>query len=121
MRTGRPAGRADVADHVAALHRVAGLHVIRAQMAVTRGQPERVLEDDQVAVVARITRGLHHAVSRRVDGLAFFSGDVDSRVVRGFAREWIAAPPEEAREAAVRRPDGRRRIGELYAAVDVAP
>ena len=78
VRAGRAAGRADVADDVAALDRVAGLDVIRAQVPVARRQAEGVLEDDQVAVVARVARRLDDAVGGGVDRLALFRGDVDA-------------------------------------------
>ena len=54
VRAGRAAGGADIADDVAALARCARLDVEAAQVPVARRQTEVVLEDDQVAVVARV-------------------------------------------------------------------
>src|SRR5438132_427183 len=121
VRAGRTAGGADQADHVAARDAVADLHAVAAQMTVARRETEGVLQDDQVAVVARERGRLDDAVGGRVHRLAFFSGDVDAGVVLGLAAERIAAAAEESGEPAVRRPDRRRRVGELLAAFDVAP
>src|SRR5580765_6722000 len=78
-------------------------------------------EHDEVAVVARIGRRLHRAISSRVNGLAFFRRDVDALVIAGLARERIATAAERTSQPAVRRPDRRGRRGELFAAFDVAP
>ena len=120
VRAGRAAGRADVADDVAALDVLARLDVERAQMAVARRQAEAVLEDDQVAVVAGVRRRLDRAVGRRVDRLALVGGDVDALMKARLAGERIAAAAERAGQPAVRRPDRRRRGGQRFAPLDVA-
>src|SRR5229473_4054856 len=78
VRAGRTAGRSDVADDVAAFHRLAGLHFEHAQMRIPRREVEVVAKDDQVAVVARVRRGVHSAVRGREHRAASFRRNVDA-------------------------------------------
>src|SRR5207244_8919783 len=85
-----------------------------------RHETEAVLDDDQVAVIARVSDRLDRAVGGRVHRLAFFSGDVEALVEPGLAGERIAAAAEGSGEPAMRRPDRRRGGGERFAPLDVA-
>src|SRR5712664_2080398 len=73
MRAGGAARRTDKADDVAALDALTRLDPVRAQVTVARCEAEAVLEDDQIAVVAGIRRGIDHAVGGREYRLALFS------------------------------------------------
>ena len=99
VRAGRAAGRADVADDVAALHRLARLDVEPAQVAVARRQPEVVPDDDQVAVVAGVRGRLDRAVGGRVDRLALLGRDVEPLMEAGLAGERIRTAAEACRSA----------------------
>src|SRR6185503_6251836 len=114
VRAGCAAGGADVAEHRTAADALAGLHGERAQVAVSRRQPETVLDDDEVAVFAGVGGRFDAAVGGGVHRLAFIGRDVEPLVERRLAAERIAAAAEGAGEPAVRRPDGRRRVGERF-------
>ena len=104
---------------LAATNGRAGLDRECAQVAVPRREAVPVFEDDQVAVVARVGRRFDDAIGGRVDGLAFFRGDIEPLMEARLAGERIASAAERAGEPAVRRPDGGRCGGERFALLDV--
>ena len=112
---GRAAGRADVADDVAALDALAGRDVEPAQMSVAGRQPEVVREHDQVAVLRRRAPPIRRCRRPSRRRVALVGGDIDALVIAGLAGERIAAAAERAGQPAVRRPDGRRRGGQRFA------
>src|SRR3989475_10466921 len=80
MRAGGAARRTHKADDVPALDALTRLDPVRAQVTVTRREPEAVLEDDQIAVVAGVRRRIDHAIGGRKYRLALFGRDVQSPV-----------------------------------------
>src|SRR5687767_10016519 len=111
--TGRPAGRADIPDDVAAHDALPLADAEAAQMAVASRQSEVVGEYDQVAVFACAPGRFDGAVSCRIHRLAPVGGDVDALVKTRFTGKGIAAAAERAGQPAVRWPDrggcGRQR------------
>src|SRR5438034_7825875 len=72
MRAGGASSRADIADDVASLDDLAGLDPECTQVPVPRDQPESVLDDDEIAVIASVGGEFDGSVGGRVDGLALF-------------------------------------------------
>ena len=62
-----------------------GLTLKRAEVAVASRQAERVLEHEQIPVVAGIGRRFDDAVGGREDRLAFFGRDVETLMERRLA------------------------------------
>src|SRR2546428_12034186 len=94
MRAGGAARRTHKADDVPALDALTRLDPVRAQVTVTRREPEAVLEDDQIAVVAGVRRGIDHAIRGPQYPLApFWPGSLCL----------VGGPPSPARIWPVRR------------------
>src|SRR5207244_11715582 len=110
---GGAAGRAYVADDVAALHARAGLYRERRQVSVARRIAVAVREVDDVAVAVGPLGLDDDAVRRRAHGLSDRGADVDGVVRALLAGEWIGAAAEAVGEDAVHRRDRRRRAEEL--------
>src|SRR5438874_2438871 len=108
MRSGGTAGRADVADHVAALDVVARMHGESRQMAVTRGVAVSMRDVDDVSVAVGPFRLHDDAIRRGADGLSDGRGDVDGVMRTWFSRKGIRAAAEAVREDASYWRDGRR-------------
>src|SRR2546426_10458635 len=106
MRAGGAARRTHKADDVPALDALTRLDPVRAQVTVTRREPEAVLEDDQIAVVAGVRRRIDHAIGGRKYRLALFGRDVESPVEARLAGERVRAPPERPRPPPPRPPEG---------------
>src|SRR3989442_8278573 len=97
MRAGGAARRTHKADDVPALDALTRLDPVRAQVTVTRREPEAVLEDDQIAVVAGVRRRIDHAIGGRKNPPDPFWRDVESLVEAPLARERIGPPPPTPR------------------------
>src|SRR5688572_17635103 len=109
VRAGGAAGRADVADDVAALHARAGTNGKARQMTVARRESVAVRDVDDVAVAVGPLGLDHDSVSGGANGLADRGGDVDRVVLARFTGEGIGASTEAVRENAAHRRDGRSR------------
>ena len=122
VRARRPAGRADVADDVAALDVLAGHHREAREVAVARGDAEAVVERRRGCRSCRSQPGAQRPCRRRWRRPAGpVGGDVEAGVeVRG-AGERVAAGCRSATSASRRRPDRRRRRGQRLAALRPGP
>src|SRR6185295_4785921 len=100
MRAGGTACRADVADHVAALHASARAHREAGKVAVARRIAVAMRDVDHIAVTVRPFRLHDDAVSGGAYGLADCGRDVDRVVRPRLAGERIGAPAEAVSEDA---------------------
>ena len=97
MRTGRPAGRADGADHLSDLDLVADLDVDFRQMAVAGRQAVAVVDFHHAAIAAAPSRRHHFAVRGGAHRIARRGAEIEAGVHGRAAEERIAADPETAR------------------------
>src|SRR2546428_8312787 len=112
MRAGGAARRTHKADDVPALDALTRLDPVRAQVTVTRREPEAVLEDDQIAVVAGVRRGIDHAIGGRKYRLAPFCRDVEALVGTRLPRGRNGPPAPRPGQPPLCPPDGTCRGGE---------
>src|SRR5262245_13449011 len=95
MRSGGAAGRADLADDLAGLDRMADLGVDAGEVAVARRDAVAVVDLDHLAVAALPAGECHRAVrgcAHRVAGLA---AHVEAGVHRRRFQEWINPHAED--------------------------
>src|SRR2546422_1233137 len=97
MRAGGAARRTHKADDVPALDALTRLDPVRAQVTVTRREPEAVLEDDQIAVVAGVRRGIDHAIGGPKKPPAPFCRDVEVPVGAPPAGGRVGPAPQPPR------------------------
>src|SRR6266702_400941 len=98
VRTGRAAGGADLAQHLADRHRLPDPDVDRGKMSIAGGEAVAVVELDHLAVAATPAGGRHRAVRRGADRIAYLRVDIQSRVHGGGAEERIDARAEARHE-----------------------
>src|SRR5262249_18699108 len=94
VRSGRAAGRSDLADHLSDPDGVADLHVDLREMAVAGGEPVAMVDLDHAAVTAAPARGDDLAVRGGADGIARLGAEVEPGMHRGSAEEGIRAHAE---------------------------
>src|SRR5204863_1824111 len=70
VSAGRATSRSDVPDGVAPLHLLPRFDRERAQMTVSSDETERVLQHDEIAVIARIRCGFNRSVGGGEDRMA---------------------------------------------------
>ena len=116
MRAGRPAGRADGADHLTDLDRVANLDVDLRQMAVAGRQTVAVVDFHHAAVAARPSRRDHLSVRGGAHRIAHRGAEIETGVHRRAAEERIAADAEAGGEFDLA--DDRLAIGHQRRACD---
>src|SRR5687768_4895975 len=95
----------DIADDVATLDSAARPHRELREVAVSRDQPESVIDDHEIAVIAARRRQLNLAGCRRHDGRSSVCGDVETGMEIAVARERIRAHAVACREPSVNGPD----------------
>ncbi|MNN13079.1 hypothetical protein D3C81_1260980 [compost metagenome] len=91
---GAASGIAQIADAFAFLHLVTDGDVDIAQMHVPALQAARMLDHDVFAVGAVPFGGNNLTCGRGINGVAYFSGDVDPRVEGSSTGEGIGAVTE---------------------------
>src|SRR5262249_20369540 len=94
MRAGRASGRADPADDLAGLDRLADTHVDRRQMAVARRQSVAMVDIDRPAVAAAPARRRHRAVGGGAPGVADLPVPAEPGMHGGRAGERVRAHAE---------------------------
>src|SRR5207248_10243485 len=112
---GGAAGRADVADHVAALYVLPWAHREAGEVAIARRVAVAVGDVDDVAVAVGPLGLDHNAVGRGADALSDRGRDVDGVVRPLLARERIGAAAEAVGEDPAYGSDRGRRGEELIA------
>src|SRR5688500_10230362 len=105
VASGGPAGGADGADDIAAVHPVALFDVELGQVAVPSLQPEPVVDNDQVAIRALIAGVDDAAGSRRVDRLTLVADDIEARVEVVRAVHRVAPAPHAGGKPSMGRPE----------------
>src|SRR5206468_1733753 len=108
VRAGRVAGRSFIADQLALVHAIAGLHLETEQVPVEGEEVVAMRHDDVVAVANQLPAddagvgGHHDPVIRGQDRTALPVGDIDAGVkvliAEGRWLEYLAAGPEKQRD-----------------------
>src|SRR5262245_12567142 len=99
---------ADVADHLSAPDLLSLADVEAREMTEARRDPEAVVDDDRLAVVAVVFGGLDRAVGRRPDRRAERSRDVEAGVIIRLTRERVRPPAERRGQVSGDGPARRR-------------
>src|SRR5688572_2842679 len=89
---GRPAGCADAADDIAAVHARSLLHLEAGEMAVASLESEAMIDDDQVAVCTLIAGVRDAAGGRRIHRLTLVADNVEARIEVGGTVHRIPSP-----------------------------
>src|SRR5688572_20000944 len=119
MWSSGPTCRANVSENVAPHHVPPVPHGELRQMAVTRHEPESVIDDYQVAVIAAWSRDLDPACRGCHDWRALVGRNIEAWMKIPFAIERICAHPIAGTQPAVNRPDRRRCVHQRLALFNV--